>query len=60
VKDADERQQLKECEKQQPQHQEAEANRHHKKVRQAKAEAVQARRQAKVEARILREKETAD
>jgi hypothetical protein len=60
VKDACERQQLKEREEQQLQHQKAETNRHREEARQAKAEAVQARRQAKVEARISREKETAD
>jgi hypothetical protein len=43
VKDARERQQLKEREEQQLQHQKAEANRHRKESRQAKIEAVHAR-----------------
>jgi hypothetical protein len=60
VKEARDRQQLKEREEQQLQHQKAEASRHREEKRQAKAEAVQARRQAKLEARILREKEKAD
>jgi hypothetical protein len=60
VKDACKQQRLKEREEQQLQHQKTEAKRHRKESRQAKAEAVQARRQAKVEARILREKKTAD
>jgi hypothetical protein len=60
VKDARERQQLKEREDQQLQHQKAEAKRHRKESRQVKAETVQARRQAKVQARISREKEKAE
>jgi hypothetical protein len=60
VKDARERQQLKEREAQQLQQQKAEANRHREESRQTKAEAVQARRQAKAEARISREKEKAE
>jgi hypothetical protein len=60
VKDACERQQLKEREAQQLQQQKAEANRHREESRQTKAEAVQARRQAKAEARISREKEKAE
>ena len=60
VKEARDRQQLKEREEEQLQQQKAEANRQREEARQAKAEAVQARRQAKVEARISREKEKAD
>jgi hypothetical protein len=60
VKEARDRQQLKEREEEQLQYQKAEANRRRKEVRQAKAKAVQARRQAKVEARISTEKEKAD
>jgi hypothetical protein len=52
-------QQLKEREAQQLQQQKAEANRHRKESRRTMAEAVQSRRQAKAEARILREKEKA-
>jgi hypothetical protein len=59
VKEARDRQQLKEHEAQQLQQQKAEANRHREESRQTKAEAVQARRQAKAEARISREKEKA-
>jgi hypothetical protein len=60
VKDACERQQLKEREEQQLQHQRAETYRHCEESRQAKAEAAQARHQARVEARISREKEKAE
>jgi hypothetical protein len=60
VKEAHDRQQLKEREEEQLQQQKAEANRQREDSRQAKAEAVQARRQAKVEARISREMEKAD
>ena len=60
VKEARDRQQLKEREAQQLQQQKAEANRHREESRQTKAEVVQARRQAKAEARIWREKEKAE
>ena len=60
VKEARDRQQLKEREEEQLQQQKAEAKRQREDARQAKAEAVQARRQAKIEARISREKEKAD
>jgi hypothetical protein len=60
VKEARDRQQLKERKELQLQHHKAETYRHRNKARQVKAEAVHARRQAKVEARISREKETAD
>ena len=60
VKEARDQQQLKELEEGQLQHQKAEASRLREEARQAKAKAVQARRQAKVEARILREKQKAE
>jgi hypothetical protein len=52
VKEARDRPQLKEREEEQLQHQKAKAKRHPEEARQAKAEAVQARCQAKVKARI--------
>jgi hypothetical protein len=60
VKEARNRQQLKEREAQQLQQQKAKANRHCKESRQTKTQVVQARRQAKAEARILIEKEKAE
>jgi hypothetical protein len=60
VKEARDWQQLKEHEQELLQHQKAEANRHCKEARQAKAKVVQARRQTKVEARISRKKEKAN
>jgi hypothetical protein len=60
VKEARDRQQLKEREEEQLQQQKAETKRHREEARQAKAAVVQARRQAKVEVRISREKEKAD
>jgi hypothetical protein len=60
VKEEYDWQQLKEREEPQQQHQKPEASRHREESRQAKAKAVQARHQAKNEARIFREKEKAN
>ena len=60
VKEACDRQQFKERKEEQLQHQKAEVNRYREEARQAKAKETQARCQAKVKARISREKEKAD
>ncbi|TKA28584.1 hypothetical protein B0A49_13919, partial [Cryomyces minteri] len=60
VKEARDRQRLRDLEEEQLQHQKVEATRLREEQKQAKAEAVQARRLARAEARLLKEKQKAD